>query len=173
MFNVLVYKLLNESNLKKKFESSEQFIRWTLNMYSLLILTISVLFIAVPLYECDNSTQTNVFHNSTTVPPEITTGHNVTTPSGPQLSVDLCKKDGYFRNPHDCTLYYRCFTEDGKFHIYDYRKQPCTNGLVFDETKEVCMSPENTQPCHNIPFLGLRIFFFHDSFLSEFSNFSE
>ncbi len=74
-----------------------------------------------------------------------------TTPSGPVLDHALCKTEGFFRNPHDCTLYYRCFKEGDHFVLYDYRSKPCNLGLVFDEKTQVCAKKEDTEPCHNVP----------------------
>ncbi len=70
----------------------------------------------------------------------------------PVLSAEtLCKKCGFFRNPYDCTLYYRCYPDGmGGFVLYDYREHPCGQGLIFDEKKEVCSFPSWTEPCHNI-----------------------
>ena len=66
-----------------------------------------------------------------------------------ELSVSLCKKEGFFRHPHNCNLYYECINEDGIFRIYDYHDQSCPAGLVFDEVHAVCTKMEKTEPCYN------------------------
>jgi hypothetical protein len=90
-----------------------------------------------------------------TIHTEVTenlTTHSVTTTSSSHvLSRSLCKTEGYFRNPHDCTLYYRCVEVDGLLTLYDYSHQPCASGLVFDEDQRTCVIKEDSKPCHNQP----------------------
>ncbi|XP_023218621.1 dentin sialophosphoprotein-like [Centruroides sculpturatus] len=57
-----------------------------------------------------------------------------------------CKKSGYFRNPKNCSKFYRCVDHsgDGKaFKIYHF---DCPSGLVFDEVLSVCNWPDQAQP---------------------------
>jgi hypothetical protein len=68
------------------------------------------------------------------------------------LDPALCKTEGFFRNPHNCSLYYRCFKEGDRLILYDFRSKPCNFDLVFDEKTQVCAAKENTEPCHNKPF---------------------
>ncbi len=90
-------------------------------------------------------------HGPTTHGPTTHGSTAPTTPSGPVLDPALCKTEGFFRNPHDCTLYYRCFKEGDRLVLYDYRSKPCPSGLVFDEETQVCANKETTAPCHNVP----------------------
>lgn len=70
----------------------------------------------------------------------------------PELKAEvLCKKVGYFRNPYDCSLYYRCYVDEfGRMILFDYRDRPCSPGLIFDEKQEVCAFPYTTSECHTI-----------------------
>ena len=61
-----------------------------------------------------------------------------------------CSQVGFFRNPSDCTKFYRCvdFWQNGReltiFHF------DCPNGTVFDETVSVCNWPQAAPPCENV-----------------------
>lgn len=77
----------------------------------------------------------------------------VVNADSPPLPNKLCKKSGFFRNPYDCTLYYRCVPKGkGRFDLVDYRAYPCKDGLIFDEKEEVCAHPEDTEKCVEKPY---------------------
>jgi len=87
-----------------------------------------------------------------TITEKLTTINSVTTASSSHgLDPSLCKTEGYFRNPHDCTLYYRCVKLNDKLTLFDYGHQPCDPGLVFDEDRQSCIKKEDSKPCHNQP----------------------
>jgi hypothetical protein len=127
-------------------------------MYRLLLVTIAVAFMNVSLHDCIQQLSSTPGSTGTGTPgptgpttPGPTGATSPTTPSGPVLDPSLCKTEGFFRNPHDCTLYYRCFKEGDHLVLYDYRSKPCPSGLVFDEKTQVCAKKETTAPCNNVP----------------------
>ena len=62
-----------------------------------------------------------------------------------------CTAEGFFRNPTDCTKFYRCVDQwqNGReltiFHF------DCPQGTVFDEAVSVCNWPQAAAPCDNGP----------------------
>lgn len=67
-------------------------------------------------------------------------------PDGKDPSTVECKKSGYFRNPSNCSKFYRCVNHDGdgkSFKIYHFE---CPSGLIFDEVLSVCNWPDQAQP---------------------------
>jgi len=64
--------------------------------------------------------------------------------------VKICQKEGHFRNPFDCTRFYRCHVDEtGKMRVYDYSRYPCSSGMVFDEIEEVCLPASQSAKCNN------------------------
>jgi len=59
-----------------------------------------------------------------------------------------CKSNGFFRNPEDCTRFYRCVDLTGKGHFKKYTFS-CPVGTVFDESVMVCNHPWAAPPCDN------------------------
>jgi len=57
-----------------------------------------------------------------------------------------CKNGpGFYRNPEDCTLFYRCV--QGVRQDLDIFEFVCPGGLVFDEATSVCNWPGSSAPC--------------------------
>ena len=62
-----------------------------------------------------------------------------------------CTTEGFFRNPTDCTKFYRCVDlwQNGReLTIYNF---DCPQGTVFDEAVSVCNWPQAAAPCDNAP----------------------
>ncbi|GIY83676.1 hypothetical protein CDAR_171171 [Caerostris darwini] len=72
-----------------------------------------------------------------------------TTKSEKESSSGECQEEGFHRDPNDCNKFYRCvdFKGDGKsFTKYDFE---CPEGLVFDETNDVCNWPSSVPSCES------------------------
>jgi hypothetical protein len=78
-------------------------------------------------------------------------------PEAPQIVVPeyekllKCEHEGYFRNPYQCSLFYRCYYNDNTEHDLNLALFKCENGLVFDEVSKNCVSAERSAVCHNKP----------------------
>ena len=61
-----------------------------------------------------------------------------------------CTSAGFFRDPSDCTRFYRCTDPWG---AGNYQKFPfeCPAGTVFDEAVSVCNWPQLAAPCDESP----------------------
>ena len=60
-----------------------------------------------------------------------------------------CTKVGLFRNPIDCTKFYKCVgLWQNSYHFN------CPPGLVFDETISNCNWPYQAAPCKSGPAFG-------------------
>ena len=59
-----------------------------------------------------------------------------------------CTSNGFFRQPDDCTRFYRCvdLTGQGYFQKYTFS---CPVGTVFDENLSVCNHPWAAPPCNS------------------------
>ncbi|GBN37134.1 hypothetical protein AVEN_201880-1, partial [Araneus ventricosus] len=60
-----------------------------------------------------------------------------------------CEEEGFHRHPDDCNKFYRCvdFAGDGQSYTkYDFE---CPEGLVFDETNNVCNWPSSVPSCES------------------------
>lgn len=57
-----------------------------------------------------------------------------------------CTEEGCFRNPNDCTRFYRCLDPSGggQFVKFDFS---CPEELVFDETYDICSFPNSNNLC--------------------------
>lgn len=88
-----------------------------------------------PVYPTSKPTQG---HGHTHVPIPVST----VQPVGPP-----CTREGLWRNPNDCTKFYRCvaITDDGRvFKRFEFQ---CPQETVFDELNGVCNFPHATSPC--------------------------
>jgi len=59
----------------------------------------------------------------------------------------LCTQEGFFRNPEDCSKFYRCvdlWQNSRHLTVYNF---DCPAGTVFDETVSVCNWPHLAPPC--------------------------
>jgi len=59
----------------------------------------------------------------------------------------ICSEEGFFRNPDDCTQFYRCIDiwQNGrKFNIFKFH---CPVGTTFDESYMVCNWAYQAPPC--------------------------
>ena len=61
-----------------------------------------------------------------------------------------CTNAGFFREPSDCTRFYRC---TDPFGVGNYQKHSfeCPAGTVFDESVSVCNWPQLAAPCGESP----------------------
>ncbi|GFT69537.1 uncharacterized protein NPIL_500371 [Nephila pilipes] len=57
-----------------------------------------------------------------------------------------CEEEGFFRDPEDCSRYYRCNRTGSSFRRERFQ---CQEGTVFDEEGRYCNAPELSQPCDN------------------------
>ncbi|XP_076309651.1 uncharacterized protein LOC143224971 [Tachypleus tridentatus] len=60
---------------------------------------------------------------------------SVSEPSQKPTNASECNKDGFFRDPNDCTRFYRCVEQGQIFIKYEFN---CPDHLVFDERHGVC-----------------------------------
>ena len=58
-----------------------------------------------------------------------------------------CTRQGYFRNPEDCSQFYRCVKFNQYENDYTIFEYACPAGLVFDDRWEVCVWPSQASPC--------------------------
>ncbi|KAA0202919.1 hypothetical protein HAZT_HAZT010841 [Hyalella azteca] len=58
-----------------------------------------------------------------------------------------CTRQGYYRNPKDCSQFYRCVKFDQYIDDYTVFEYGCPSGLVFDDRWEVCAWPSTAPPC--------------------------
>lgn len=58
-----------------------------------------------------------------------------------------CTRQGYYRNPNDCSRFYRCVKFDQYIDDYTVFEYDCPSGLVFDDRWEVCAWPSAAPPC--------------------------
>ena len=58
-----------------------------------------------------------------------------------------CTRQGYYRNPSDCSQFYRCVKFDQYIDDYTVFEYECPSGLVFDDRWEVCAWPSAAPPC--------------------------
>ncbi|XP_013794837.1 dentin sialophosphoprotein-like [Limulus polyphemus] len=61
-----------------------------------------------------------------------------------------CLREGFFRNPLNCSRFYRCVDFDGygkRFTLFNF---DCPKGLVFDEQENLCNWPSVAPPCDNV-----------------------
>ncbi|PRD36140.1 UNVERIFIED_CONTAM: hypothetical protein NCL1_09529 [Trichonephila clavipes] len=106
-----------------------------------------------------SSSTTEPSSESTTESSESTTQSSSTTNQGEEQSTDgttkgetksgECEEEGFHRHPDDCNKFYRCvdFKGDGQsFTRYDFE---CPEGLVFDETNNVCNWPSSAPSCES------------------------
>ncbi|GIY29048.1 hypothetical protein CEXT_373491 [Caerostris extrusa] len=56
-----------------------------------------------------------------------------------------CEEEGFFRDPEDCTKYYRCNRTESGFRRERFQ---CQDGNVFDEEGRYCNAPELSEPCN-------------------------
>lgn len=57
----------------------------------------------------------------------------------------LCEKEGFLRDEHDCTVFYRCVDFNGKYEMFAYN---CPPDLVFNTVSEVCDHKTNVKECN-------------------------
>ncbi|XP_074596184.1 uncharacterized protein LOC141851335 [Brevipalpus obovatus] len=91
---------------------------------------------------------------STEVPITTTTISSTTTESKtekPSANLISCSKEGFFRNPYDCKMFYRCVSDPvlETFDLYLYY-QRCPANLVFDEKAQSCNYPMFSEPCDDV-----------------------
>jgi len=72
---------------------------------------------------------------TTQTPPTESLTTTVTEPNWSKLIP--CRKEGYFRNPYNCSKFYQCYKNDKTETTLRFANFKCSSGLVFDETEEV------------------------------------
>ncbi|GBN16366.1 hypothetical protein AVEN_132805-1 [Araneus ventricosus] len=60
-----------------------------------------------------------------------------------------CTEEGFFRNPDDCTKFYRCVDFAGTGESYTRYDFECPDDLVFDEVNNVCNWPNMSPGCES------------------------
>ncbi|RXG54074.1 hypothetical protein Avbf_13240, partial [Armadillidium vulgare] len=58
-----------------------------------------------------------------------------------------CSRQGYYRDPSDCSLFYRCVKFNQFIDDYTVFEYSCPEGLVFDDRWEICAWPSTASPC--------------------------
>ncbi|KAL2712674.1 acidic mammalian chitinase-like isoform X1 [Vespula squamosa] len=85
--------------------------------------------------------------NSTTTPTETSTPTETVTPSKTTKSTsppskDICTREGFIRDPNDCSKFYHCRLVDGHYLVSKFQ---CPDGLVFDPTILSCNYQDKVQ----------------------------
>ncbi|CAK9808295.1 CHIT1 [Anthophora plagiata] len=62
----------------------------------------------------------------------------------PPPSSDVCTREGYVRDPHDCSIFYYCQNVNGKYVKNTFH---CPAGLAFDPSFNGCNYRENVPGC--------------------------
>jgi len=63
------------------------------------------------------------------------------------LTCDPAVEDKYFRNPYDCSKFYRCYTQ-GEFKRMD--PMTCVSNMIFDEVLETCLPIEQFNSLYGV-----------------------
>lgn len=71
--------------------------------------------------------------------PPQTTQPPVTAPPS-----DVCKEEGWTRDPKDCSVFYFCQVVNG---VYQPQRFNCASGLAFDPKTKACNYREQVQGC--------------------------
>ena len=58
-----------------------------------------------------------------------------------------CNKDGFFRDPYNCTLFYRCADLTGEGYRFQLFLFDCPPGTVYDNTINICNHPQFVDAC--------------------------
>lgn len=87
----------------------------------------------------------------TTSQPKTTTTSKPSTQSpatqSPSSSGEIqCTEAGFYPNPKDCSKFYRCVDNGGKFTVYNF---DCPSGTIWDPSVETCNYPESVTPPRN------------------------
>ncbi|KAL2743966.1 chitinase-3-like protein 1 isoform X1 [Vespula maculifrons] len=77
----------------------------------------------------------------TTIPSETATSTKTTKPTSPP-SKDICTREGFIRDPKDCSKFYHCRLVDGHYLVSKFQ---CPDGLVFDPAILNCNYPDKVQ----------------------------
>uniref|UniRef100_A0A182W1Z6 GH18 domain-containing protein n=1 Tax=Anopheles minimus TaxID=112268 RepID=A0A182W1Z6_9DIPT len=83
------------------------------------------------------TTSTTTKPTTTTTRPTTTTTKPTTSTNPPTLPI-ICPKNGYVRDPNNCSVYYRCIPNGAFFTSWKYT---CTNGLYFNVAASTCDYP--------------------------------
>lgn len=93
--------------------------------------------------DSDSSSTTSSYESSTTSTTQSSTTRSETSSSA--STTKECTEEGFFRDPDDCSKYYRCIDEgDGTFTREDYS---CADDEVFDEEMRYCNRKDLAPPC--------------------------
>ncbi|XP_052892133.1 probable chitinase 10 [Anopheles moucheti] len=84
------------------------------------------------------TTTTKTTTKPTTTTTKPTTKPTTTTTTKPSLLPTTCPKNGYVRDPNNCSIYYRCIPNGAFFTTWKYS---CTNGLYFNLASSTCDYP--------------------------------
>lgn len=76
-----------------------------------------------------------------TTPTEPTTPTATTKPTSPP-SKDICNREGYVRDPNDCSKFYYCLRVKDHYVVSKFQ---CPDGLVFDPAILTCNYPAAVQ----------------------------
>ncbi|XP_035893380.1 probable chitinase 10 [Anopheles stephensi] len=75
---------------------------------------------------------------TTTKPTTTTTKPTTTTTAKPSKLPTVCPRNGYVRDPNNCSVYYRCIPNGTFFTSWKYS---CMNGLYFNLVTSTCDYP--------------------------------
>jgi hypothetical protein len=53
-----------------------------------------------------------------------------------------CREEGYFRNPYNCSKFYRCYKNEETETTLRFANFSCLSHLLFDETEKTCVTQQ-------------------------------
>ncbi|KAK3862991.1 hypothetical protein Pcinc_031195 [Petrolisthes cinctipes] len=85
---------------------------------------------------------------------DIPTTTTTTSPTPTPTPTHTCHREGFNADPNgDCTVFYECHQEDGKWRVWEFH---CAPGTVFVEDLQGCDFPDLHPPCPLMPTLPPR-----------------
>lgn len=106
------------------------------------------------LWQCNSSsTSTSTTPTKTTIPTKPTTPTKTSTPTETTTptattkptsppSKDICTREGYVRDPNDCSKFYYCLRVKDHYVVSKFQ---CPDGLLFDPVILTCNYPGAVQ----------------------------
>lgn len=63
-----------------------------------------------------------------------------------QTNAIICKEEGYYPHPDDCSQFYRCMDHDGQKKRYSLYHYDCPNGTIWDTNQNKCNDAHRIDP---------------------------
>ena len=96
---------------------------------------------------CVNIESTTITTTTETLPTVVRTS---TTPSIDWNKYFHCTKEGFFKNPYDCTRFYRCYKNEGDNRHIWLSTFKCPPNQLYDEKLETCDREEDFIRKHGV-----------------------